>query len=215
MNLQQAKAKAKAKANGIKYNTFKARIKRGWSLEKASSARVRKPDAIRSGQRYGLWVVTSNRAISKRTATGSRKFHWCRCACGEERLVLASNLRFGTSKGCGCDKAQRFKVYASKFVMVDGKPMGMQEVAKEAGMHTSTLFRKLSDGWTIEQTMQWAREEKRKHHTLKENGKRITRTMLAAEAGICVTTITRRLKEGMDVTEIREWAARFNRRRGK
>ncbi len=51
-----------------------------------------------TGQTIGLWQVL---APAARNAQG-RKQYLCRCACGNERIVLESALLNGTSKSCGC-----------------------------------------------------------------------------------------------------------------
>lgn len=51
-----------------------------------------------TGQTIGLWQVL---APAERNAHG-RKQYLCRCACGNECLVLESALLRGTSKSCGC-----------------------------------------------------------------------------------------------------------------
>lgn len=49
------------------------------------------------GKRYGKWTVI------ERGANLGRRARWlCECDCGTRELVLASNLRNGTSKSCGC-----------------------------------------------------------------------------------------------------------------
>lgn len=51
-----------------------------------------------AGQRFTRLVVLS------RAANGNgRQARWlCRCDCGNERIVLAQNLRNGNTKACGC-----------------------------------------------------------------------------------------------------------------
>ena len=49
------------------------------------------------GKRYGKWTV-----IKKGPSLGRRARWLCECECGARELVLASNLRSGTSQSCGC-----------------------------------------------------------------------------------------------------------------
>lgn len=49
------------------------------------------------GKRYGKWTV-----IEKGPNLGRRARWLCECDCGARELVLASNLRNGTSTSCGC-----------------------------------------------------------------------------------------------------------------
>lgn len=51
-----------------------------------------------SGHRFGRWTVLSFHAVRD---NGHAQF-LCRCDCGVERVVVASRLRNGSSKSCGC-----------------------------------------------------------------------------------------------------------------
>lgn len=54
-----------------------------------------------SGNIYGRWTVLQR-------IEGTRPAVWrCICACGKERNIPASNLLLGSSKSCGCYKADR------------------------------------------------------------------------------------------------------------
>jgi len=49
------------------------------------------------GKRFGRWTV-----LAEHPERG-RGRHWlCRCDCGTERTVRENNLRYGSSKSCGC-----------------------------------------------------------------------------------------------------------------
>lgn len=53
-----------------------------------------------TGQKFGRWTVL-------RRAADKRDTYWfCRCDCGTERSVIASGLRGGLSKSCGCLKRE-------------------------------------------------------------------------------------------------------------
>lgn len=55
-----------------------------------------------SGQRFGRWLVL-NRSGSKFYPSGtSQPQYFCRCDCGNEKIVAASILKSGSSKSCGC-----------------------------------------------------------------------------------------------------------------
>jgi hypothetical protein len=60
-------------------------------------------DAL-SGVRFGLWTV-----LGVVRGKGALRRVWCRCECGTERDVIASNLTRGISKGCGCTRAHKSK----------------------------------------------------------------------------------------------------------
>ena len=61
--------------------------------------------AVTPGEVFGRWTVLS-------TPATKRRYVLCRCACGTEREVWASNLRSGISENCGCIRiapaAERF-----------------------------------------------------------------------------------------------------------
>jgi hypothetical protein len=49
------------------------------------------------GKRFGRWTVLGEHPERRRGR------HWlCRCDCGTERTVRENNLRYGSSKSCGC-----------------------------------------------------------------------------------------------------------------
>ena len=56
-----------------------------------------------TGQRFGRWTVLG---MTTRTSTDGhpRMACVCRCECGTELVVYASNLRSGQTKSCGCAK---------------------------------------------------------------------------------------------------------------
>ncbi len=55
---------------------------------------------IKSGTVFGLW-----RVVEFYGKQASKRMYLCRCECGTERPVAASNLRQARSTGCGCDRA--------------------------------------------------------------------------------------------------------------
>lgn len=59
-----------------------------------------------SGQRFGRWLVI--RFYGKRIYESGNEvsLYLCQCDCGNERLVLASNMRSGISESCGCLKEE-------------------------------------------------------------------------------------------------------------
>lgn len=55
-----------------------------------------------SGQRFGKLVVLS-RATNRLTKSGRSEVCWnVRCDCGTEKVLMASTLKQGRTKGCGC-----------------------------------------------------------------------------------------------------------------
>ena len=54
-----------------------------------------------TGKKFGRWTVI------ERAPSTSRNAKWlCRCECGNEKIVPASVLRNGSSKSCGCYRAE-------------------------------------------------------------------------------------------------------------
>ncbi len=61
-----------------------------------------------TGQRFCLLTVIG-RADDYVRANGQRQARWyCRCDCGEERVVRGSHLKSGASKSCGCYSRAKF-----------------------------------------------------------------------------------------------------------
>lgn len=60
----------------------------------------RKP--IQQGSTYGNWVVIDSEPVPYGSGRTTRLRYLCRCTCGVQRLVNASNLRRGLSTSCGC-----------------------------------------------------------------------------------------------------------------
>ena len=64
-----------------------------------------------TGKRYNRWTV-----LRRSGSTKNGHAVWlCRCDCGQEREVLANNLRRGESVSCGCFKVEeRAKIHGSR-----------------------------------------------------------------------------------------------------
>ena len=68
---------------------------------------MREPENL-VGQRFGRFVVVE----STGKKTKSRSTLWlCKCDCGEQRIVSASNLKSGNSQSCGCIQRGETKSY--------------------------------------------------------------------------------------------------------
>lgn len=60
-----------------------------------------------TGRRFGRWIVVK-RAESLKDKRGHLVTMWhCRCDCGTEKDIRAQSLKAGTTKSCGCYKANR------------------------------------------------------------------------------------------------------------
>ena len=64
-----------------------------------------------TGKRYNRWLVLHRCGTTK----NGHAVWLCRCDCGQERQVLANNLRRGESASCGCFKVEtRMKLHGDK-----------------------------------------------------------------------------------------------------
>lgn len=55
-----------------------------------------------TGNRYGRLVVLKQ-VESYKFSSGQTRTQWlCKCDCGEQLIVLSSNLRSGNTQSCGC-----------------------------------------------------------------------------------------------------------------
>lgn len=59
---------------------------------------MKKRNNVKPGDVFGRLTVIHPRAAVKHKAY----HHLCRCECGTEKLIMASNLTLGKSKSCGC-----------------------------------------------------------------------------------------------------------------
>lgn len=80
-----------------------------------------------TGQRFGR--LTALYATDKRDRKGSVYWH-CRCDCGNETDVTESGLVHGTSKSCGCLKAENQKKIYLQLHLIDGTCLEMLEKRK-------------------------------------------------------------------------------------
>ena len=56
------------------------------------------------GQKFGRYLVI---AKSDKRSKAMKQMVLCRCDCGVEKEVVVSNLKSGSSKSCGCLKAEK------------------------------------------------------------------------------------------------------------
>ena len=59
------------------------------------------PQPITAGQKFYRWTV-----LRPSRKDGKKQFYECRCECGTKRDVRKDQLKSGTSKSCGCWKAE-------------------------------------------------------------------------------------------------------------
>lgn len=61
---------------------------------------VGSPRKLHTGDQIGDWVLLDYKPGAKKPERISPRW-WCRCSCGTERWVRASNLLNGQSQSCG------------------------------------------------------------------------------------------------------------------
>lgn len=80
-----------------------------------------------TGQTFGQWTVLS---LAERDKQGRARW-LCRCSCGKERVVSASNLRRGASTSCGHDRG------SMRRADLTGQRFGKLAVIRRAGYDAS------------------------------------------------------------------------------
>lgn len=59
-----------------------------------------------TGQRFGRWLVLKREIVATKKGT-----HWfCRCDCGNEKVLNGSSLKNGLSTSCGCFKLENSRI---------------------------------------------------------------------------------------------------------
>lgn len=90
-----------ADITGLSPTTINSRMNiLGWTVDRTLSTQPRKRvvKADLSGQRFGMWTVSSQSKLDK-----AQTVQWlCRCDCGTERWVRSAPLKAGRSLSCGC-----------------------------------------------------------------------------------------------------------------
>lgn len=77
-----------------------------------------------SGKRFGRLVVTNNHY------SNNRQRRWkCICDCGNEAIVVSSDLKKGHTQSCGC--LQKEKASMTRYIDLKGKTFGRLTVEKE------------------------------------------------------------------------------------
>lgn len=113
-----------------------------------------------TGKKFGKLTVIS-RAENRVSKNGKKQAVWhCRCECGNEKDILASNLTRGLSKSCGCQSKNK---HPTNFIDLTGKRFGrltVMEISEtkdwdiywkcvcDCGNTTNVLSAKLRSGKT-------------------------------------------------------------------
>ena len=64
-----------------------------------------------TGQRFGRLVVLAP-SVRK---VGNHHYWECQCDCGNKVMVIGNNLRHGTTRSCGCLRAEAKKKYWNNY----------------------------------------------------------------------------------------------------
>jgi len=83
-----------------------------WYLEREIETKKNKP--IEIGDRFGSLVVTSLFTTKNKSGTTKQMCN-VRCDCGNNRVVVCSNLKSGNTKSCGCQIYKRYYMIGKTF----------------------------------------------------------------------------------------------------
>lgn len=76
---------------------------------------------LEPGDSFGKWTVVRQVASRKWT-----KYYLCRCACGTEKEVAATNLVRGLTKSCGCPYKNQYRLLCDGVTMSGSLPSGRE-----------------------------------------------------------------------------------------
>jgi hypothetical protein len=89
-------------------------VSRGCYCQVGNANRVRHPNPVLKGSKYGDWQVLRDSTLREFNGT-VRRVAYCRCACGVRRDVLAQNLLNGSSTCCGCRTTEKPALKGEQF----------------------------------------------------------------------------------------------------
>jgi len=125
-----------------------------------------------TGQHFGRLEV-----LERAGSYGTSHATWrCRCACGNEVVAIAGNLRSGQTKSCGCavveanqarrkDAPRRIKHLSVvktpakkphgvvRLITHMGRRQGLQDWARELGMTYQSIQYRLDNGWSVKRAL--------------------------------------------------------------
>ena len=83
-----------------------------------------------TGQRFGKLIIIK-RAKDRIRKDETRDVQWlCQCDCGNNKIVLGSNLKSRSTKSCGCLQQENRKLFAIKTVEWRKRPRIFEEITK-------------------------------------------------------------------------------------
>lgn len=157
---------------------------------------------IQAGQTFSRLTAMKFHSYAS-DASGGNRMKWIfRCICGVEKALVASRVISGAIKSCGClgDETRkdswRQKRSGVKWIAFNGKRMSLSELAREIGMSTYTLQRRIADGWPVDKAVTIP---VRTAANIEYQGLSLTAKQWQARTGINRTTIKCRLKRGWTV----------------
>lgn len=104
------------------------------------------------GRRYGRLEVLGTEKT--RLKSNSRNTYYrCRCECGQETVVAASNLYQGRTTSCGCSTYIGRKPNNKKRIQYRGKTYTSDEFAKLSGYNKVYLLCLFRQGYSPEEVM--------------------------------------------------------------
>lgn len=97
-----------ARGYGIPESNLITRMRKGWDFEDALT-RPKVDNVVRmEGKKFNHLLVIK-RAPKPKNIKGRGYYYFCRCDCGNEKIILGASLRSGNTKSCGCDLGRRNK----------------------------------------------------------------------------------------------------------
>lgn len=135
---------------------------------------MRKPNKNKNltNMQFGkLFVV--KQVESKRQPNGTTKSQWlCKCECGNEIIVIGSNLRTGNSISCGCVSKEQFNNMITKHNLKNTRIYNIWCGMKERCYNTNYYKYKNWGGRGIKICDEWLNDPKAFYEWAMSNGYR-------------------------------------------
>lgn len=119
-----------------------------------------------TGKRYGRLTV-----IKRVYKEGDKKTYWmCKCDCGNETVVLASNLKRGHTTSCGCLKIERTKETNSTHGLSRTRIYHIYKNMKDRTTNDHNIGYKNYGGRSIKICDEWLNDFEKFYNWSMENG---------------------------------------------